>query len=69
MEEDKVVPLDDIETQRKREEALQQLSNLGQEIEKVRKVYEHDNDTWWNGATVLQVNSMSVNYEYAMELL
>ena len=34
---------------RKREEALQTLSDIGQEMEKARKVYEHDNDTWWNG--------------------
>ena len=33
----------------KRSEALQELSDLGQEMEKHRKVYEHDNDTWWNG--------------------
>jgi hypothetical protein len=32
-----------------REKALQALSELGQEMEKSRKVYEHDNDTWWNG--------------------
>jgi hypothetical protein len=30
------------------EESLQQLSDIGQEMEKARKVYEHDNDTWWN---------------------
>ena len=36
---------------RKREEALQTLSDIGQEMEKARKVYEHDNDTWWNGLT------------------
>jgi hypothetical protein len=51
-EEDKIVPLDNpefLEAQRKREEALQQLSDLGQEMEKARKVYEHDNDTWWDG--------------------
>jgi hypothetical protein len=53
-EEDKTVPLDDpgfLESQRKREEALQELSDIGQEMEKARKVYEHDNDTWWNGLT------------------
>ena len=52
MEEDKTVPLDNpefLEAQRKREEAPQQLSDLGQEMEKARKVYEHDNDTWWDG--------------------
>ena len=51
-DQDEIAPLDDpefLEAQRKREEALQQLSDLGQEMEKVRKVYEHDNDTWWNG--------------------
>ena len=32
-----------------RKKALQELSDLGQEMEKSRKVYEHDNDTWWNG--------------------
>src|SRR6056300_1091747 len=29
--------------------ALDALAELGQEMEKSRKVYEHDNDTWWNG--------------------
>ena len=50
--EDKTVPLDDpgfLEAQAKREKALQELSDIGQEMEKARKVYEHDNDTWWNG--------------------
>jgi hypothetical protein len=50
--EDKIVPLDDpefLEAQRKREESLQKLSDIGQEMEKARKVYEHDNDTWWDG--------------------
>jgi hypothetical protein len=50
--EDKIVPLDDpefLEAQRKREESLQKLSDIGQEMEKSRKVYEHDNDTWWDG--------------------
>jgi hypothetical protein len=32
-----------------RSKALQELSDIGQEMEKSRKVYEHDNDTWWNG--------------------
>ena len=32
-----------------RKELLQNLSDLGQEMEKAQKVYEHDNDTWWNG--------------------
>jgi hypothetical protein len=51
-DEDKVVPLDDpefLEAQRKREESLQKLSDIGQEMEKSRKVYEHDNDAWWDG--------------------
>ena len=51
-EEDKIVPLDDpefLEAQRKREESLQALSDIGQEMEKSRKVYEHDNDAWWDG--------------------
>jgi hypothetical protein len=34
-----------------KEKALQALSDIGQEIEAARKVYEHDNDTWWNGLT------------------
>ena len=53
-DEDKTVPLDDpgfLEAQAKREKALQELSELGQEMEKARKVYEHDNDTWWNNLT------------------
>ena len=33
------------------EDALQELSDLGQEMEKAQRVYEHDNDTWWNGLT------------------
>jgi len=52
--EDKTVPLDDprfLEAQAKREKALQELSDIGQEMEKARKVYEHDNDTWWNNLT------------------
>ncbi len=32
----------------KRSEALDQLAELGQEMENSRKIYEHDNDTWWN---------------------
>ena len=32
-------------------DALQELSDLGQEMEKAQKVYEHDNDAWWNGKT------------------
>jgi hypothetical protein len=34
-----------------REKALQELSDITQEFEKARKVYEHDLDTWWNGLT------------------
>ena len=29
--------------------ALDALAELSQEMEKSRKIYEHDNDTWWNG--------------------
>jgi len=35
----------------KREKALDALAELSQEMEKSRKIYEHDNDTWWNGLT------------------
>ena len=35
----------------KRSKALDELAELSQEMEKNRKVYEHDNDTWWNGLT------------------
>lgn len=35
----------------KREQALDDLGKLSQELEKSRKIYEHDNDTWWNGLT------------------
>ena len=35
----------------KRSEALDKLAELSQELEKSRKIYEHDNDTWWNGLT------------------
>ena len=31
--------------------ALDGLAKLSQEMEKSRKIYEHDNDTWWNGLT------------------
>ena len=50
--EDEVVPLNDpkfLEAQQKREAALQALSDIGQEMEKSRKVYEHHNDAWWDG--------------------
>jgi hypothetical protein len=36
---------------KKRSEALDALAELSQEMEKSRKIYEHDNDTWWNGLT------------------
>ena len=52
--EDNTVPLDDpgfVKSQDDREKALQELSDIGQEMEKARKVYEHDNDTWWNNLT------------------
>jgi hypothetical protein len=39
------------ESAKKREEALDALAELSQEMEKARKIYEHDNDTWWNGLT------------------
>ena len=39
------------ENAKKREEALDALAELSQEMEKSRKIYEHDNDTWWNGLT------------------
>jgi hypothetical protein len=39
------------ENAKKREEALDTLAELSQELEKSRKIYEHDNDTWWNGLT------------------
>jgi hypothetical protein len=39
------------EEAKKREKALDALAELSQEMEKSRKIYEHDNDTWWNGLT------------------
>ena len=54
MEEDKTVPLDDpefLESQRKRKEALQKLSDLGQEMEKAMKEDEVRVDAWWDGLT------------------
>ena len=39
------------EEKSKREEALTKLAELGQEMERGRKLYEHDNDTWWGGLT------------------
>jgi len=35
----------------KQKKALDKLAELSQEMEKDRKIYEHDNDTWWNGLT------------------
>lgn len=32
-----------------KKEALDKLTELSQALENARKVYEHDNDTWWNG--------------------
>ena len=37
------------EEETKREAALTALAELGEEMERARKIYEHDNDTWWNG--------------------
>ena len=34
-----------------KKKALDALAELSQEMEKSRKIYEHDNDTWWNGLT------------------
>ena len=39
------------EEKAKREAALITLAELGEEMERGRKLYEHDNDTWWNGLT------------------
>ncbi len=39
------------EEKAKREEALTKLAEISQQLEIGRKVYEHDNDTWWNGLT------------------
>lgn len=39
------------EEKTKREAALTALTELGEEMERGRKLYEHDNDTWWNGLT------------------
>jgi hypothetical protein len=39
------------EEQEKRERALDALAELSQEMEKSRKIYEHENDVWWNGLT------------------
>lgn len=33
------------------EELFQQLDRIRKEIDTARKVYEHDNDTWWEGLT------------------
>ena len=49
-----VLPLDDPEflaAQKKREEALQKLAELGQEMEKAKQEYERKNDEWWNNLT------------------
>ena len=34
-----------------KEIVLGALAELGQEMENSRKIYEYDNDTWWNGLT------------------
>ena len=39
------------EEDNERSKALDGLAKLQQEMEKSRKIYEHDNDTWWNGLT------------------
>lgn len=39
------------EERARRQEALTKLSEIGQAMERGRKLYEHDNDTWWNGLT------------------
>ena len=52
--EDKTVPLDDpgfLEAQAKREKALQELSDIGQEMEKHRKQHDVEMDDWWNQLT------------------
>lgn len=36
---------------KKREEALQELADIGQKMEKAREEYEKENDVWWNGLT------------------
>ena len=42
---------DKAENARNRKQALDSLVELSQEMEKSRKIYEHDNDTWWNSLT------------------
>jgi hypothetical protein len=39
------------EEDKKREEALDALAELSQELEKSRREYEAANDVWWNGLT------------------
>ena len=39
------------EEDNERSKALDGLAKLQQEMEKNRKIYEHDNDTWWEGLT------------------
>ena len=49
-----VVPLDDSEflaSQKRREESLQKLAELSQEMEKAKQEYERKNDEWWNNLT------------------
>jgi len=47
-----MVDLNDMaDEHKKRSQALDALAELSQELEKSRKIYEHDNDTWWNGLT------------------
>jgi hypothetical protein len=41
----------DAKEKSKREAALTALAELGEEMERGRKLYEHDNDTWWNSLT------------------
>ena len=49
--EDKTVPLDDpefLKAQAKREEALQQLADIGQICEDEKLRFESKVDSWWN---------------------
>jgi len=54
MNEDEIVPLNDpgfVKSQEEREKALQELSDIGQEMEKHRKQHDVEMDDWWNQLT------------------
>ena len=48
------------EEDQKRSKALDGLAKLSQEMEKSRKQYEADNDSWWNGLLLRSTGSWPI---------